>query len=287
MTGVQTCALPISIKLSLNIFNDSISDLLSSISKFKAESASPDFWNRPQRPFVERLELSIQRGVFSSAMSAMALVDHSRKFSKKHTIPDYDNQISKFFINNEEHRFIHSLRTYITHVRVTEANWQISHSKEGRLVQFLLSKEDLLKYKKWKSLAKKFIRHSSDGIIVEAVFEKYAIKVKEFHCWLHDAIIQKYSKDISDYLKYKKILDQFDSYSHWSVLIQQGLFPKKLNPYLYLNRYLTPQEMKDVLTLPHRSKQQVDKIIQFVDEYNVCDMKLRRLIYQLFEVKKT
>src|SRR3990172_433476 len=56
------------IHLSLNVFLDATYDLLSSINLFKGESERPDFWNRTRRTDLQRLELRIQRGVFSATM---------------------------------------------------------------------------------------------------------------------------------------------------------------------------------------------------------------------------
>jgi hypothetical protein len=93
-----------------------------------------------------------------------------------------------------------------------------------------------------------------------------------------------YGNNISEYLRYKRLINGFSAESHWKVLLQQVFIPQKIDPYLYLDRYLTDYELQEVLSLPHQSKGQVDKIIAFVDEYNVCEDELRSLVYRLFNV---
>jgi len=38
----------------------------------------------------------------------------------------------------------------------------------------------------------------------------------------------------------------------------------------HLQKYLTLEELKEIDALPHRSKQQIDRI-EIVDEYGTCD----------------
>jgi hypothetical protein len=52
--------------------------------------------------------------------------------------------------------------------------------------------------------------------------------------------------------------------------------------YGHLQRYLTPEELQEINTLPHSSKEQVDRIIEMVDEYGACDNELRKLVYKAF-----
>jgi hypothetical protein len=78
------------------MFLDAVDDLLSSINKFKSQAIKPRFWHMINRPFVDKLEISIHRGIFSSTMCAMALVDHSREFNKKYEIGGYEEEVKDF-----------------------------------------------------------------------------------------------------------------------------------------------------------------------------------------------
>lgn len=276
-----------SIRLSFEIFLNAEADLISSINRFKGESDRPGFWDRPSRQHVENLEISIQRGIASSAMCAMALVTHSRNFNADFQFLEYNNMINHYFIGNEEHRFIQSLRNYISHFKITRANWTVTQSLVGggRNVSFILSYNDLLKWNKWHSLAKSYIKKHPQGIKAEELFEHYSTSVTEFHNWLRTATMDKYGEEISDYLRYLRLMNRFASQSHWNLLISQVFIPKKIDPYMYLDRYITRQELDKVLSLPHRSKEQVDCIIELVDEYNACTEEIRNLVYEFFNVK--
>ncbi|MBI5683124.1 MAG: hypothetical protein HZC45_08190 [Deltaproteobacteria bacterium] len=277
-----------SLRLSLNIFLNAIDDLITSINKFKYESAHPVFWHKINRPFADKIEVTIQRGILSSDICAMALVEHSRKFNKKYPVAGYEREIKRFFHNNEQHRFIHGLRRFITHVKFTKANWEISYSKdEGRNVFFILPKNDLLEFKDWNSLARSFILKHEKGIDVENLFDVYSGEVRKFHNWLRVSLLNKYGDIISEYLRYLRVIKGFDSENYWNILIHQVIPQKNIDPYIYLDQYLTEDELEDVFSLPYRSKEQVDRIIELVDSYKICNDSMRKDIYEICKVKET
>jgi len=273
-----------SLHFSLNIFLDATDDLISSVNIFKGEVEKPNFWDRPQKQHFEKLERNINRGVFSSTAAAMALVDNSREFSKKYSVESYQEKIDQLFTNNPQHKFIHSLRNYFSHVKITKANWKIEVSKGGRSVFFLLDQAELLKWNNWKSLAKQFINEHPNDVNVESLFAEYSKSVKGFHDWLRSAVWEVHSQDISEFLSYLRAVKGVSSYSAWNLLIQQAYIPKEINPYMFLDRYLTSSEIDEVLAMKHRSKEQIDRIIEIIDEYQICDEKLRNNIYKLFKI---
>jgi hypothetical protein len=274
-----------SLQLSLSIFLDSVDELIWSINKFKFLSLQPKFWYKKDRPFADKIEISIQRGILSSSMCAMSLVAHTRKYSKKHPVKGYETKIKEFFKNSERHNFIQSLRNCQSHFKFTKANWKISHTKEGRNVYFLLNKQNLLEYKKWSQPAKKFISKHADNINIEELFYNYSKEVKEFHRWLKVALLNTYGKEISEYLHYSQIINKFNLESIWELLIQQSI-TNNIDPYFYLDEYLTENEIEEVLSLPYRSKKQVDKIIELVDSFRICTDALRKKIYKICKVAK-
>lgn len=273
------------LQLSLKIFLGAVDDLLFSINKFKSQSVRTGFWHMRNRPFVDELEISVQRGLLSSTMCAMALVDHCRKFHEKYEIDGYESKKEKCFSNNERHGFIHSLRRYITHIRFTKANWVIKDSREGTSVFFLLDNKTLSRFSDWSSPAKTYISKHGEGINVEELFEKYSKNVKKFHNWLFVAIFDKYGKDLAEYLNYMRQIKGFSSESNWNVLVNQVVKQNKLNPYLYLNQYLHDDQIEDVFSRPYRSKEQIDRIIELIDSYQICTETLRQEVYKAFIVK--
>lgn len=58
--------------------------------------------------------------------------------------------------------------------------------------------------------------------------------------------------------------------------------PQTLNLLQYLSRYLPAHAVERVLTLPPKSKQQIDEIIRLLDMDEFCDEALREKVYALF-----
>ena len=275
-----------SIRLSLDIFLNAVTDLIASINQFKGELNKPSFWNRPNRQFAEELDLSIQRGIASSVMCAMALVDHARRFDKHYSIPGYQDKVTQYFINSPDHIFLKDFRNYSIHAKITKTNWNRTHNSEGEKTSFLVYKDELLEFKDWKSTSRQYIEDRPQGINIEQLFTDYSKQVLEFHNWMRSAVLESYSESISSYIHYQRFIDGLSIKSYWALLLSQFAIPKHLDPYLYLDKYLTKLEIEKVLSLPHRSQEQVDYIIDIVDEYDVCDNHLQDLVYECFGVQK-
>lgn len=273
-----------SLHLSLRVFLDATYDLLSSINLFKSESESPDFWNRPRQMDFKRLEVRIQRGIFSATMAAMALVDHTRIFSNDFPVEHYQKRVNEGFAENPLHKFIQCLRDYTAHVRIAKSNWVTKRDKEGRSVFFHFSTTDLNKWDGWDALSRTYIESNPEGINIEQLFQDYSKKVKFFHDWFRCRVWEKSSEDLREYLACKRTYNAVNAGSMWHLLLKQTFPQKKIDPYIYLDKYLSDNEIEEILSLPFRSKSQVDRIIEIVDEYGCCDEELRNAAYTLFGV---
>jgi hypothetical protein len=269
---------------SLDIFKDSVADLFKSVATFNSESQVNKFWTRSMRQHFDVRLLAVQRGVFSVATTAMALVDHSRVVNQRIKIPSYQKQVDKYFLTNEEHQFIQGLRQCISHCRVVEAEWEQSWTKTKRHTRFLLHIEKLLAYSNWRPLAKVYMNKHIKGIDLEVLVKKYQACVYEFHSWFHSEIKKMVEPELSEYREYERKINSFASKAEWSMLLKQVVLARGMDPYLYLDRYLSDSELTEVLSLPMRSQKQVDKIIEVVDSYNVCDDELRNVAYRAFGV---
>lgn len=285
LPGGQILAELKSLRLSLKIFLGAVEDLFLSIGKFKTHAVRPQFWHTTNRSIADELEISVQRGILSSTLCAMALVEHCRKFNEEFKIDGYGRETKRYFGDNELHGFIHSLRRYITHVRFTKANWVVNISREGKSVFFLLNRETLSKFNDWNSSAKSYIFKHPDGINVEELFEEYSKEVRKFHSWFLAAVFEKYDQELAEYLNCIRQINGFSSESQWSMLINQVVKQKGLNPYLYLTQYLNDDQIEDVFSHPYRSAEQIDRIIELVDSYQICTEVLRQDIYEAFNVK--
>ena len=222
-------------RLSLNVFLDATYDLLVSINSFKSESERLDFWNRAKIADFERLELRIQRGVFSATMAAKALVDHSSIFAGKYPVELYHEKVEECFSEDSLHRFVQMFRNFMTHVRITKSNWVVKHDKQGRSVFFFLTQEDLNKWDKWDSPSKSYIASNPEGVNIEQLFDDYSRRVKLFHDWFRSQIWQKHSEELREYFDCKRTYHAVNAGSTWKLLIMQGFLKKGIDPYMYLD----------------------------------------------------
>ncbi len=271
------------VRLSLNVFLDATYDLLASINEFKGESERPDFWDRTRRAELERLELRIQRGIFSATTAARALVDHSRIFSNNYPVDLYQEKVEEYFVKDNLHNFVQNFRNFMAHVRITKSNWVVKYDKQGKSVFFILRPEDLSKWDGWGPIARSYIASNPEGINVEQLYDDYSRKIKLFNDWFHSQVWQKYSEELREYFDCKRIYNAVNARSTWNLLIKEAL-KKKIDPYMYLDRYLSNSEIEEVLSLPFRSKKQVDRTIELVDEYDACDEEIRKSAYELFGI---
>ncbi|PTU69381.1 hypothetical protein DBB33_08010 [Chromobacterium haemolyticum] len=92
----------------------------------------------------------------------------------------------------------------------------------------------------------------------------------------------KYSAEIQQYLQYKRNYEGISKRYNWNMIISH--LPKDINPFQYIAKYLPKSSVERVLSLPHRSKEQVDTIISLIDMDEFCNDALRKKIYALFDV---
>lgn len=270
---------------SLEIFLDSVSELLSTITQFEQECSGLAFWHRGNKHRVSYFERAIRRGVFAASVSALALVDVSRRVNGHYSIDGYKDRIKDTFDENEQHRFIQSLRNYSAHVRLAESGWQVSWSREGRKAQFILRSEELLSWDNWHRLAKAYITKHSQGIDLKLLFEEYFESVRGFQEWFRGEIEKGNEPLLAEYRSYDKLLNSFDWASYWTLLLKQKVMEQGVDPYDHLGAHLTPEELAEVLAMPLRSKEQIDRIMEIVDEFGLTDDDLRQLAYAAFGIK--
>ncbi len=271
------------LRFALEIFLDSVADLLLSIADFDKECRIPGFWHRGNKSRVAYFERRVRHGVSTASMSVFSLVDVSRRVSEHYKIEEYEEKVKSTFADNEQHRFIQCLRNYITHVRLAESGWHVTWPGKGAVeTQFLLKTEELLFWKGWDKLALSFISRYPKGIDLKLLFKSYAESVRSFQQWFIMEIEKSQKEQLAEYRGYDKLLKSFAWKSFWELMLGQVV----INPYQHLDKHLTPDEIAEVLAMPKHSKEQVDRIIEIVDEEGLVDEELRGLAYRAFKVQR-
>jgi hypothetical protein len=271
------------IQIAKELFGDAVSSLEKACGRFRQAADTEEFWWRSRRIQFEERVREIRLALFSATTAAMALRDAYRRIQKKSPLADYDMKREEIFGASSQVAIVEGLRNYLSHRRNVEAHWEVSMTFHPHFARFVLRQDELLDWDAWGALAQDYILANPEEIDIERIFADYKRRVEEFYSWFYSAFSRKGEPQLSEYRAYKQMLDRWASRSNWNILLDQFLLAK-VDPYAYLNQYLTEAELKEVLSCLPRSPQQVNMIIEILDVFRACDEELRRKVFSLFGV---
>ena len=145
---------------------------------------------QPQNKAAMMLYLcEVYRTFFNFETSAASLIDHSRVFIKKHEVKndsffyEYDNMITKKFINNPLSKFVKDMRNYVTHKGYPpmSLSFSLPGNKEH---EYLLASSLLLEWDGWTEKSREYINSQGNEIHLYSVVEEYYKVVDDFYKWM-------------------------------------------------------------------------------------------------------
>jgi len=71
----------------------------------------------------------------------------------------------------------------------------------------------------------------------------------------------------------------------WNMILSN--LPTGTNPYQYLVRYFSNEQIEIILSYEHRSEQQVNALITILGMEEFCDAQLKAKVMKIFEVETT
>ena len=258
-------------------------DVLNSINSFSHETTKVDFWYSNNQPNLVQKQLDIRKAIFSASAATMALVDHFRRFSKKYSVEKSNEIRAEVFGNSGIHEFIQSLRNYILHVKIAEANWVISRDfkNKTRSVNFYFHIDDLKKHKDWKPNAKLFLDHHGDKVDVYNIFSTYLKCVKKYYAWHKNAVLIEYHKPIQRHLSNEYLLNGIKSNIRWNFIIANLKTRQEL--LVTLTKYLSEEQLKLVHACEVGSSQQLSMIFAVTDTFGSFTDQLKEKFIKLTE----
>lgn len=272
-----------SLKAVLGIFEESAEQFSECLVRFHADVHKGHVFRRNRRSELEAYEQQFQKLLYVFASSAMTLVDQARALSQKITFPEYEARVREGFATNPRHRFIQELRVDVIHVTLHRPGWQLTSGRdEESTSKFMLWPKQLTRLSEYNAQARQFVDEHPKGIDLGRLIVDYSAHVREFHKWLRQTAESVVGDMMADYRRCSKRITAVSSRSFWNLIFQQVVIAGKRDPYTYLDQYLTEGELAEVNSLPHRSRRQVDRIIELVDEHEACDDELRQIIYKAF-----
>lgn len=271
----------------LRLFQKTAEELLVTIGRFHTEAHENYLLHRSRRNDLQHIEEEIQENLYVFAAYAMTLVDQSRTLSEKVHVPGYCDRVTTGFSESPRHRFIQELRVDMIHVTLHEPSWQVTWGRDKeRTTSFLLQASQLTRLEAYHSLAKKYVDEHPNGIDVGRMVSEYTAEVCELHTWFREAVEAEAQPILLDFRRSQRTVRAVSSRCWWRLILLQVVIQGKRDPYAYLDQYLTPEELREVLSLPHRSKAQVDRIVELVDGDGACNDELREIVYRAFNAER-
>ncbi|MCD6673763.1 MAG: hypothetical protein LT106_13015 [Burkholderiaceae bacterium] len=272
-----------SLQAVLGILSRASNAFAAELERFHGEVRGGHLFRRNRKSDLNAFEERFRELLYVFASSAMTLVDQSRALSKKVDVPGYNDRIRETFSLNPQHRFIQELRVDLIHVTLHRPGWKLTFgAEEERTSKFMLWPKQLNRANEYNAQARQYLRDHSDGIDLGRLIADYTRQIQEFHSWLSGAVMLIEGPIIADYQRCTRQIKAVSSRSLWNIIFKQVLISGKRDPYSYLDQYLTQSELVEIMSLPLHSRQQVDRIIELVDEYGVCDEDLRKTVYEAF-----
>lgn len=269
------------------VFFKSTTDLFDEISIFGQRSKDIDFWSKTNEKNAEEYVREVKRKLYYCTSSLMTVVDIARAFNMKWPLENFVEQRNKFFSTQGLHDFLQKLRNFSSHWRMAQANWIIRGNAKcnSRNASFFISKEELLEWGDWGTKAKKYIEEKDDGIDVHEIFTQYKKHVQQFYSWHKGALLDKYSSVLRPFFEYRKIHKGLQQKIMWNMILSN--LNSEINPYQYLARYLSNDQIELILSYEHRSEQQVDALIKVLEMEDFCDTQLRDKAMRVFGASTT
>jgi hypothetical protein len=275
----------VSLASVLRLFNKTGEAILQLIEQFHHEAHNNNLFRRNRRQDRQRLEDELQEQLYVFAASSMTLVDQSRALTSKIHVQGYRERITSDFSDNPQHRFVQELRVDMIHIQLHVPGWQLTSGREeDRTTRFLIHQSQLRRVDEYHAKARKFVADNPAGINVALLVSTYSEKVNDFHVWLSGAVESVAFDNLIDLRRCQRIVDAVGSRMFWQFILSQFFIQGKKDPYAYLDQYLTLVEMQQVQSLPHRSRLQIDRIIELIDDKGACNVELRELVYRAFNV---
>jgi len=286
-----------SYKAALAVFERSVRDLFEAIDALADQMRDENLFTKPNQHKLDEGELHIHKELFAAGNAAHSLKDHaSYRLQEVACVPEFKSKQAEHFGQDGLHDFVIALRTITHHIDVVEPGYHVTHRFGGETdeITFHLDRDELRaivesvkaeggKYKINKP-GRDYLDNAPAKIDVRATFQAYFERARAFHDWFKGTLERQPTSELQDFERCLKANKDNAARTSWKMLL--GIWLKNWktppNPYDHLHKYLAAEQLEEVERLSRKSREQVDKVIEFVDEDNACDDEIRELAYELF-----
>jgi hypothetical protein len=145
------------------------------------------------------------------------------------------------------------------------------------------NRDSIVSSEGWKQESKAFVSDRKNMDVMSLVEEHFAIAA-EFNRLIFTRTGIHDDTQLRDYARIN-IARETMSYRNTLAILLQIAIPKRLNPYEYLEKWFTKNELERAYGLPDHTKEQVDYLISLRDPLDLCPRDTREGLYKLFGVQ--
>ena len=271
------------LSISKRIFDKAVVALKSAVDDFRSHSEAPGFRTRKTATEFKDLTLAVQSALFNAAAAAMAYTNRAKVIGTRLKVGGFVNKRT-LFEQTERHQFICELRNHFSHVAPLIAEWQLSWVAAGAptVAKFILEAADLDEASKqgrqrWSQLAQNFINSNrASGVNIVAVFDDHRAEITAFDDWLNAAAEVAGGADLVAYRETDRRLRAIAFRMAWKAWVIP--FIQQADPRRVLNSFLTANEIAVVDQLPANSREQVERLIEYLDPDQAFDDEIREKV---------
>lgn len=265
----------------LRVFRKACADLKADIRGYAA-------YDHRQRAELSGIDAAVQKDMFAACAAAESLLAHAQRVRLLVPEAEYKAQCASLF-DVPQQSFIKQLRNNLVHVGFIEADWLVRYHfavedkpPTPNQSAFQFSRAQLVA-EEFTGDARAYIAKAGEKIDVEGLFENYRERVDKFYAWLQHRIEASVPAELADY---RRCADEHKRATARTVyrLFLSTWIDWKVDPYAHLQDYLTAEQIQEIERMPARSREQVNRIIEFADQDCVVNDELRGLVYRLFGV---
>lgn len=282
-------------RASLSIMFQSLDDLAEALRNFErlATAETAEIMMPKNKDKLEAIERRIQKELFGVANAAASLVDHARRLNAVFKIPEFKDQVNACFSDDGLHDLVIGLRVLLHHLHIVKTGWSLSSDFAGtRTAEFRIDCNELERAIKQSGNydgpkyvpMRELIQSYESGINLLAFFNEYRARLECFYDWLGNMIDNQPPLALQDYDRCILEMNRRSVRMGWNALIGNWLNWERIpDIHKHLPNYLRPEQLVAVYKLRRNSKEQVDLIIEYFDEYGSMNQEFRGRIYRLFQ----
>jgi len=265
---------------ALETYQTCHADLVTRLDEFDVAAKDGTLFGRPRTAELREHVAACRKEIFALSSAAAALEKMARHVRTNISILQFAERLGNDF-DGGQHEFIKQLRNNLNHVTFLEADWSIKNMGPAQTSHFEFRAAELLRDGDFKTHAKAYLQDQREPIDVRNLFDSYRKSIERFYAWLLPEIQAQLPIEVQDYRECIRERRARLTRSWYQILFTQ-LVTLETDLYSHLPEYLTPKELEEIRALPHRSRQQIDRLVEIVDEYGACDDELRGLVYRAF-----